>query len=361
MKAVIFAGGVGTRLWPLSRKKSPKQFEPIVGNRSTLQLAVERLLPEFALEDIYISTGKAYIDLVAEQLPLLPKANIIGEPSKKDNGPAVGFMMGYLAKEFPNEPVVILWSDHLVKKENVFKKIVLTAGELIEKDPNRIVFIGQKPRFASDNLGWIQSGSEASAKKGVSFKEFVGFKYRPDKALAKKYFSSDAYCWNLGYFVTTPSFMYGLFERFAPKVHAECEAILAAYKKSDFEHAFSVHYNKMPEINFDNAVLEQLDPTCAYVVMADIGWSDVGAWEALKEALEQERDDNITKGRVMLEDSSDNLVYNYDENKLVVGVDLSEILVINTNDVMLIAKKTSVGKVKKLVESFQGTENERLT
>jgi mannose-1-phosphate guanylyltransferase len=116
MKAVIFAGGVGTRLWPLSRKKSPKQFEKIVGDKSTLQLAVERLLSDFKAEDIYVSTGAQYVDMVAAQLDFIPKENIIGEPEKKDVGPAVAFMMGYLSKRFPNESVIILWSDHLVKK-----------------------------------------------------------------------------------------------------------------------------------------------------------------------------------------------------------------------------------------------------
>ncbi len=361
MKAVIFAGGVGTRLWPLSRKKSPKQFEPIVGSKSTLQLAVERLLPEFKAEDIFISTGKQYISLVAEQLPFIPRENIIGEPSKKDNGPAVGFMMGYLSKRFPHESVIILWSDHLVKKVDVFKNIILTSGEIVERERDRIIFIGQKPRFASDNLGWIESNKESHHEKGISFKQFKGFKYKPDKELAKKYFSNDSYCWNLGYFVSTPAFVYSLFKRFAPAVYEKCESILADDSKPNFEKSFEKYYGEMPEINFDNAVLEQLEPSVAYVVTADIGWSDVGAWEALKEALEEHRDDNITKGRVLLEDSSDSLVYNYEDKKLVVGIDMSDILIINTADVLLVARKTSVSKIKKLVESFQGTENERLT
>ncbi|MEN9327560.1 MAG: hypothetical protein RI947_368 [Candidatus Parcubacteria bacterium] len=361
MKAVIFAGGVGTRLWPLSRKKSPKQFERIVGDKSTLQLAVERLLPEFKPEDIYISTGKGYVDLVASQLNFIPKENIIGEPCKKDNGPAVGFMMGYLAKKFPEEPVIILWSDHIVKHIEKFKKIILTAGNIVSVEKDRIVFIGQKPRFASENLGWIETGVEVKEKDKVSFRSFTGFKYKPNHDLAQKYYSDSKYCWNLGYFVSTPRFIYSLFKRFAPKVYELSEHILAEKDADSFTRAFEEFYAQMPEINFDNAVLEQLDNSYAYVVMDDIGWSDVGAWEALKEALEEKREDNITKGRVMLEDSSDSLVYNFEDNKMVVGVDLEDLLVVNTGDALLVAKKTSVSKIKKLVESFAGTEHEKLT
>src|SRR5690606_25402214 len=134
MKAVIFAGGVGTRLWPLSRKKSPKQFEKVVGDKSTLQLAAEKLFPEFKAEDIYVSTGTNYISLVKEQLPFIPEENIIAEPAKRDVGPAVALVMGYLAKKFPNEPVIILWSDHLVKKINQFKQIITESSKIIEND-----------------------------------------------------------------------------------------------------------------------------------------------------------------------------------------------------------------------------------
>ncbi len=117
----------------------------------------------------------------------------------------------------------------------------------------------------------------------------------------------------------------------------------------------------MPEISFDNAILEQLDADYAYVVMEDIGWTDVGAWESLKEALEKNKSDNIIKGNVHLKDSTDNLIYNYNNDALVVGVDVNELLIINTHDVLLISKKTSVSKIKKIVEGFKGTVNEKLT
>lgn len=361
MKAVIFAGGVGTRLWPLSRKKSPKQFEKVVGDKSTLQLAVDRLMPEFKPEDIYISTGREYVELVSKQLPMLPKQNIIGETAKRDVGPAVALAMAYLAKKFPNEPVVILWSDHLVKQEEKFKQIVIKAGNLLKEYPERIVFIGQKPRFASENLGWIHSGEEVIKQNGIVFRSFEGFRYKPNKELAEQYFSDSHFCWNLGYFVSTPKFIDGLFEKFAPDIHAITEKIMAHTSDGDYQNAVAKYYPEMPEIHFDNAVLEKLEKQYAVVVIDDIGWSDVGAWEALKEALEQKREDNITKGRVMLEGSQDNLVYNYDDKRLIVGIDLEDLLVVNTDDVLMVAKKSSVPKIKKLVESFQGTEHESLT
>jgi mannose-1-phosphate guanylyltransferase len=117
----------------------------------------------------------------------------------------------------------------------------------------------------------------------------------------------------------------------------------------------------MPIINFDNAILEQLDAKNVSVIVEDIGWSDVGAWEALKEALEVNKSDNITNGKVLLKDSFDNLVYNYNNKKIIVGIDLKDMLIVNAQDVLLVTKKTSVSKIKTLVESFQGTKNEKLT
>jgi mannose-1-phosphate guanylyltransferase len=361
MKVVIFAGGVGTRLWPLSRKKNPKQFEKLIGNDSTLQLAVRRLYPEISSEDIFISTGKIYKDLVSRQLKEIPKKNIIGEPEKKDVGPAVCLMMGVLAQQFPNEPVLILWSDHLVHEEKKFKKLIFTAEKLIKEEKHKIIFIGQKPRFASDNLGWIERGKAIKKIDDVFFYQFCGFKYKPDKLLAEKYFNDQRYCWNLGYFISTPLFIFNLFKRFSPKIYNLVKKILAFQGKKDFQRRFEELYRQMPEINFDNAILEQLDKSFAYVVVEDIGWSDIGAWEALKEALQKNSEDNIIKGEVILKDSKDNLVYSLSQKKLVVGIDLENMLVVDTQDILLIAKKTSVAKIKKLVESFAGTKYEKFT
>ena len=362
MKAIIFAGGVGTRLWPLSRKKSPKQFEKIVGELSTLQLTVQRLTPEFKPEDIFIATGTAYKDIVHKQLPDLPVKNIILEPHKKDVGPAVAYAASYVSKmSSENEPIVILWSDHIVKHQQKFKKILAASAKLISKHANKIVFIGQKSRFASENLGWIQYDKTIETVDDVEFRSFAGMKYKPAKEVAQKYFTSGSHCWNLGYFVTTPKNLISKFEKFAPEISSHLKIILNSFGSKTFAEVLDKEYDKIPEINFDNAILEQLTADDAYVVVEDIGWSDVGAWEALKEALEKNKSDTVTLGKVKLENSNDSLVYNYEPEKLIVGIDLDEILIINTKDALLVTKKTSVAKVKSMVESFKGTEHEDLT
>ena len=361
MKAVIFAGGAGTRLWPLSRKKSPKQFERIIGEKSTLQLAVERLRPDFEFSDIFISTNVAYKEIIQKQLPQIPEENYFLEPEKKDVGPAIVLVMGILRIKHPHEPVVILWSDHLVKEMSLFRKILAIAGEHVQKKPNSIVFIAHKPRFASSNLGYITIGKKSHEKELVSFYSFEGFKYRPDEKTAAEYFASGKYAWNLGYFVTTPSFIWRAYERFTPSLFDEVKKIVDTYETKEYPAALKKIYSTLEKINFDHAILEKLDKKTAAVIVEDIGWSDIGTWEAVKEAMEQYPYENIIRGRVYLEHVRDTLIYNYEDKKLIVGIDLDEHIIVNTKDVLLIAKKSSVGKIKTLVENFEGTENEDLT
>jgi mannose-1-phosphate guanylyltransferase len=361
MKAVIFAGGVGTRLWPVSRKKSPKQFEKIIGDKSTLQTYIDLLLPDFSVKDIYIATGQEYVDIVKDQLYFLPEENIIGEPCRRDVGPAVAFWAGYLSKKFPNEPMLILWSDHLIRNRKKLLQILNSINTSLTKNPHKVIYFGHKPRFASVNLGWIHTGKVEKEVEGINFYEFKGFKYKPDQELADKWFADEHYCWNLGSFASTPAYLYKLFERFDPKVYRLTEEILKYEGKPEFEKKFAKLYAEMPSIHIDHAIAEQLDKDFAEVIVEDIGWSDVGAWEALKEALEKTREENITKGEVLLKDSKDTLIYNYNKKKLVVGIDLEDFLVVDTDDVLLVTKKTSVPKVKKLVESFEGTIYDKLT
>jgi mannose-1-phosphate guanylyltransferase len=361
MKVVIFAGGVGTRLWPLSRKNTPKQFEKIVGDQSMIQIAVSKLMPDFSWDEIYISTGKDYEELLREQLPEIPKENIIIEPATRDVGPAVGLVTSRFVKESPDEPFAILWgSDHLVKKEDEFRKALIAAEKIVKRDPEKIVFVGQKPRFASQNLGYIAFGNEIEKVDGISVFEFTGFKYRPHLSTAERFVRDGKHAWNLGYFVTTPKFLWDSFEKFSPELFFDLKQINEVVGTSGYDAVLNSIYPNIEKISFDNAVLEKLDKKCGSVISVDIGWSDIGAWEALKEALSDTADENVTKGNVLVEDSRDTLVFNYTK-QLTVGIDLEEMLVINTDDVVLVCPKSSVPKIKKLVESLAGTPLEHLT
>jgi len=360
VKAVIFAGGVGTRLWPLSRKQTPKQFEKIVGDDSTLQLAAKRLLPDFKWEDLYISTGNKYTSLVHAQLPQIPQENIIGEPQMRDVGPAVALVTAILEKKSPDEPMAILWSDHLVKKEELFRKTLKEAEEIISQDPEKIIFIGQIPRFANQNIGWIECGERITAYGKTGIFKLKKFLYRPELEIAKEFLKSGHHVWNLGYFVTTPKFLWNLFKQFSPKLYEELAEIQKNYGTDNFSRILEETYPQIEKINFDNAILEKIDPESGLVISEDLGWSDIGAWEALKEALQERDEDNVTLGKVLLKDCTDCLVYNYTDQLLTV-IDQKSQLVIATNDVVLVCDKNSVPKVKKVVEELAGTEYSHLT
>ncbi len=360
MKIILFAGGVGSRLWPLSRKNAPKQFGKIIGDKTMLQLAVSKLFPDFSWEDVYISTGKSYKDNVSEQLPELPIENILVEPEARDVGPAVGLVTALFAKREPDEPIALLWgSDHLVKREDLFRVALKTAEELIKKDGDRIIFIGQKPRFASQNLGYIEYGKQIETINDLPIYTFTGFQYRPHLSTAEKWIKDGHHSWNLGYFVTTPRFLWKLFEQFAPELFAQLKQINDAVDTDDYEKVLHEIYPQIEKISFDNAVLEKMDPNFGYVISVDLEWSDIGAWEALKEALEKNETDNVIKGNALVEDSTDSLVFNFTK-QLVVGIDMNDMVIVNTDDVILVCPKTSVPKIKKLVESLQGTSNEHL-
>lgn len=360
MKAVIFAGGVGTRLWPLSRKNTPKQFEKIVGDKSTLQLAVDRILPLIPASNIFISSGERYGDILKDQLTMIPDENFLLEPEMRDVGAAVGLVAAILEIISPDEPFIILWSDHLMKDEDVFRSILAAAEKILNEDKDKIVFIGQKSRLAAQNLGWIEFRDKVKEIDGHTVYEFESLHYRPDLSTAEEFHKSEKHAWNPGYFGTTPRFLMSLYKKNAPEMFEGLKKIQDSWGTPEYEEVLREIFPTLEKVSFDNLILEKMGRGEGYVIGADFGWSDIGAWEQLKEALSNSQDDNVTKGKVMLSDSRDSLVFNYTD-QMVVGIDISEFLVINTSDVILICPKNSVPKVKKLVESLSGTEHENLT
>src|SRR3989344_1816232 len=360
MNIAIFAGGVGTRLWPLSRKNTRKQFEKIIGDKSTLQLVIDRLVLDFNLNNVYVSTGKKFKDFIASHIPQIPKKNFIFEPESRDVGPAVGLSMAVVGHKHPDTPIAILWSDHTVKKERRFREVLMWAEKIISKNPNSLVLIGQRARFANQNLGWIEFGKQIGKIRGTKIYSFKRIVYRPTLEQAEEFFRSRTFAWNPGYFVTTPRFLLSQYKKFAPEIYEGLIKIQKAVERKSFEKTLEEIYPKFEKVSFDNAILERIDPKHISVIAADLGWSDIGAWEALKEALEVKSEENVTRGKILINDSSDNLVFNFTD-QLAVGIDLEGMIVINTDDVLLVCRKSSAPKIKKIVESLSGTPNDHLT
>ena len=361
MKAVVFAGGAGTRMWPVSRKASPKQFERIINNQSTLELAVNRLRPEFDWSDIYISTGAEYAPIIRRQVPLLPKANLIAEPQMRDVAPAVGYAAAILAKTTPHQPFIILWSDHLMTKTDVFKQLISAGETYINTHQDKILFIGQKARFANQNVGWIETGQVVDHLGKFNIHEFKSWHYRPSIQQARVFFHNSNYSWNPGYFIATPQFLLDQYRRFMPDMYQGLIKLQQTYPTSAHSQNLNTIYPKFERIHFDHAILERLEPRQAVVVSADMGWSDIGTWEALKEALQTtSSQENITKGKVLTFQTKDSLIYNYTD-KMVTTLDLEGMLVVVTQDVIMVCPQESVPQIKQVIDQLQATGNTKYT
>ena len=358
MRIVIFAGGAGRRLWPISRQISPKQFEPIVGEESTLQLAVERVAPRYGFDNIFVATNDRYVGIVRRQLPNLSADNIYAEPARRDLGPAVGLAMTHIARYDEDEPVAILWSDNYIENVPGFIESLEAAETLVRRGDADILFIGETPRFANENLGWIGLGEYIGRIGETPFYGFKSLTYRPSLERCREMFAQGTHVWNTGFFVTTPRYIRSLYERFSPAMWRQLREIEASMGSDAYQETLQRVYPTMQAISFDDAILTHLDPERALVLHSEMGWSDPGTLYALKEALNPDPESNVTKGLVIDTASKDSLIYNYEAGKLVVAVGLDGMIVVNTEDAILVVHKDHIPLVKNVINGLQDTEFE---
>ncbi len=364
MKIIIFAGGSGRRLWPISRQKSPKQFEPILGSKSTLQLAVGRVIDLAGGENIYISTNARYQDLVREQLPDLPADNIIGEPTRRDLAAAVGLSMAHLVahdEEALDEPVAILWGDNYMENVDNFRQILNSAETLLQNDEAKILFIGETPRFANDNLGWLGLGEKLGEIEGRPYYRFDELRYRPPLDKTREMFAQQTHVWNTGYFVTTPRFVLAQYEAHQPTFAQQLAEIQDSIGTDEYQETLNRVYPQLESLSFDDAILQYVNAADAAVIHGVLGWSDPGTLYAMKEALNPNLEENVTKGLVVTDDSKDCLVYNYEDDKVVAAIGLDGMIVVNTKDAVLVVHKDQIPLVKKIVNDFEGTDLEKFS
>lgn len=342
MNLLIFAGGSGTRLWPLSRKNTPKQFTVKKGDHSTLQLALGRIR-SFGLDHIFLSTNEKYVHLVQEQLPELAADHILVEPAKRDLAAAVCLSLVRLKHRGMSGTIALLWSDHFMEHPDRFTTALKRGEALIQEQPSRFVFFGETPRFANHNLGWIQVGRETEPNEY----EFLGWKYRPEKVACEAMFASGQWLWNPGYFVFDLDFAFALYQKFHPDLLQTIETIVADEAK------YLSSYQSLPAESFDRAIVEKLQPEQAVVLKVDLGWSDPGTLYALKEAMVGSGSANYSDGTVMLYDTEDCFVHNEDDHKLVATLGLRGLLVINTKDGLLVCPKDRVGELPDLLKRLE--------
>lgn len=338
MKLIIFAGGIGTRLWPLSRENSPKQFDKIFNGQSTLELAVARVAPVFGLKNIIIQTQAKYKNIVLEQVPNLPPDNIILEPERRNLGPAVCLAMLHLKKNNYGGPIAILWSDHLMERVKEFVGALSLGEKLIKLNPKRFVFLGERPRFANNNLGWVKAGEKAGEIEAEDYYNFAGWKYKPEIAECDEMYKSGEYFWNPGYFITSVDFLIEQYKILAPKIYR-------AVSSGDYGQAEKAH--------FDEAIIEKVDLSNAVVLKTNMGWSDPGTLYALKEALHKNSQANVIKGLNALLETEDSLIYNLEDDKLIAGVGLKGMVIVNTPDALIVAPKNEVVKITKLINQMK--------
>lgn len=361
MKIVIFAGGTGRRLWPLSRQASPKQFEPILGEKSTLQLAVDRVRQLYDAKDIFVSSNQRYRDKIREQLPDLPPENIIGEPERRDLAAAVGLAMAHLASaaDDESEVVSILWGDNYMRDTETFLSLLRASERLLEEGDARIVFMGETPRFANENLGWIGLGQKQGEIEGRPYFSFRSWRYRPPIEEAKEMYAQGKHVWNTGYFVTTVGYVQALYRQHQPQMAEALRAIEEAIGSAKYDEVLAKRYSQIEVASFDDAILTHVAPEDAVVLHGEMGWSDPGTLYALKEALADAPDENVEAGLVLADDTSDSLLLNYEGEKLMAVIGLDGFIVVNMEDAILVAPKERTRDVKALVNRLQGTELEK--
>ena len=352
MHALLFAGGVGQRLWPISRKNTPKQFSPIIGSKSSVQLAVERLLPIIPAINIFISTNESYADIVSTQFPSVPRANFILEPMRRDVGAAAALSFFKLYKSGIKGPIMFQWADNYVRKQEQLQDAINVGREIIKNHSDTIVFFGQIPRFPSENLGYIEHGEEIGQVGEMPYYAFRSWVYRPSPETCVRMFNAGNYLWNSGYFVTTVEFVVSQYRLLAPELTTIAEEILSYEGTSQAEAKLRELYPTMPSIHFDESFLMRLKPHHAVVLKLDLEWTDPGSLYGLKEALQTSKDANVTQGAVVAVKTSDSLIRNEEAGKVVSVMGMTGVIVVNTSDALLVIHKDSIRHIGALLEEL---------
>lgn len=349
----IMAGGVGSRFWPGSRESRPKQFLDMLGvGKSLLQLTYERFLPVCPPSNFFIVTNAAYRDLVKEQLPGLSDHQILCEPSRNNTAPCIAYASFKIKDLDPQANIVITPSDHIVVNQPVFvdmigKALRFAAGK------EALVTLGIQPTRPDTGYGYIQYDSPAD--NGVY--KVQRFTEKPDLATARQFLESGDYVWNAGIFIWNVGAILNAFEQLSPDIFAILQKGQGKYNTPEEQSFIDEYYPSTPNISVDFAILEKAGNV--YTIPGDFGWSDLGTWASLHAECDKDENDNLVQGdKVMLVDT-DNCLIRVPAGKLVIIKDLSDYIVVDTGDVLLIHPKSKEQEIKQVVGDVKAIFGEK--
>lgn len=357
--AIILAGGGGTRLWPKSRKKTPKHLLNLFGEQSMLQMTYNRIAKLLPEKNIYIVTLKVYEKDIREQIPSLTKDHIIIEPKSNNTALAMGIGAAYIYKIDPEAVVINIAADHLIEKEEKFANAVIGSLQ-VASDGSYLVAIGIRPSFPHIGLGYIHIGAQLENEEGKKLYVFKckGFKEKPDLTTAQSFIASKEYLWNAGLYTWAVRSLFEAFDQHSPKIGQSLRKILDVLGTPDEEDVVTRIYDKSENIAIDYAISEKAKNLV--VVPGDFTWSDIGDWQGLYENSNKDVFGNVVSyvGNYLGIDTKNSLIEA--NGRMVVTIGLEDIVVVDTKDALLICSKNRSQDVKKAIEKLKELKRDDL-
>lgn len=349
MYVVILAGGTGTRLWPRSRQQAPKQLLDLVDEHTMLQRTVMRVQPLVPNERIFISTGQNLAEMTRRQLPELPPENLIIEPEGRGTAPCAGLAAIYLQHYMQDDIMAMLHADAFIADEERFRQVLRAAVEAARED--HLVTIGITPTYAETGFGYIQRAELLKQINGEPVYRVRRFTEKPDAATAQAFCDSGQYYWNSGMFVWKISRILAEMERCMPTLYGQLRAIQRSLESQDAEANLNRIWAEIAPQTIDRGVMEKAEDVV--VIPADIGWSDIGNWASLAAVLQADAEGNVILGEGCFQglDTHDSLVYS--PRRLVAAIGLKDMVIVDTEDAILICPKERAQDVKTLVDQLK--------
>ncbi|WP_184875194.1 mannose-1-phosphate guanylyltransferase [Kaistella daneshvariae] len=343
---VIMAGGVGSRFWPMSTQKYPKQFQDILGTGHTMiQQTYNRISKIVPPENIYVITSKEYIALTEQQLPELNPENIVGEPMMKNTAACNIYMAKKIADKNPNANLIVLPADHLILNETVFlQKIELALNLAATK--NFLITLGIKPTRPETGYGYIQF----EENKDQEYFKVKTFTEKPDLEFARTFLESGDFLWNAGIFIWNVQSILSAFEEYLSEMSQHFQS--CDYNTKDEENCIDDIYPKVAKISIDNGILEKAKNV--YVIPADIGWSDLGTWTSVYENAVKDEEKNASKSRhILTYNAKGNIINLKNKNKAVIIDGLKNYIVVDTDKALLICPRANDQLIKEYVQDLK--------